>query len=207
MPPTGSGSDSSAIPRAEKGFHLLPEAIAICQKARSDLDFTIQIQHHGFDRGIALAATAIKALPNVRIVEGVMSAEAFAKETGQVDIVLLPYDPVMFGLRGSAIFIESVSAGRLVVAAKGIWAAASIESGEAAGEIFHPYTSAALAAAILRLCDALPERQIEAVEKAAKFEQTNSVDAYVERLFAVTAATSPQHADEGPHETTVAPAL
>ena len=174
--------------RAEKGFHLLPDAIARCQKAQPELEFTVQIQHHGFDRGIVQAEAAIRALPNVRILKGVLSAESYAAETGAVDIVLLPYDPVMFGLRGSAIFVESVSAARLIVASEGIWAATSIGKGEAAGEVFTPYTSAALAKAILRLCQTLPERQIEAIDRAALFEQTNSVGAYVERLFAFATA-------------------
>ena len=70
--------------------------------------------------------------------------------TSQIDVMLLPYDPVAFGsARGSGIFTESVASGRPIIASRGTFAGASVEKDEAEGEVFAPHTSEELAAAIV----------------------------------------------------------
>ena len=113
-----------------------------------------------------------------------LSHEEYTVETGKIDAMLLPYDPVLFGLRGSGIFTQSVAAGRPVIASAGTFAGASIASGKAEGEVFSPQDSAALAAAIMRLCSRLADSHARAAKLAKAFAHTHSAEAYVDVLLA-----------------------
>ena len=170
--------------KTEKGFHLLPEAIAICQSYRSDLNYFIQVQHSGGEKEIVDAEVRLRRNTGVTIVEGTLSPDEFASATSQIGIMLLPYDPVRFGVRGSGIFVESISAGRLIVASSEIWAGRCVTAGDAIGETFEPYTSEALAHAILRLCDGWEKKRLLALAKASDFEKKNSIGAYVDSIRA-----------------------
>lgn len=170
--------------KRDKGFHLLPEAIKLCRAAGLEATFTIQIQHGGWEPGTVAAESALRQIEGVRLIEGVLDDKDYIAETGQIDAMLLPYDPVLFGLRGSGIFTQSVSAGRPVVASAGTFAAASIASGEAEGEVFTTHEPRALAAAIVRLTGRLPESHARAAKIAKAFAQKHSADAYVDVLLA-----------------------
>ena len=107
----------------------MPKAIELCQRQGLDAEFIIQIQHSGWEQRSIEAERALRALKNVRIVEGVLSSAEYAAWTSQIDVMLLPYDPIAFGgARGSGIFTESVAAGRPVIASRGTFAGASVEN-------------------------------------------------------------------------------
>jgi glycosyltransferase involved in cell wall biosynthesis len=170
--------------RYEKGFHLLPRAIALCQHDGLDVEFIVQIHNSGWSQRTIEAERALRALKGVRLLEGVLSSEDYAAWTGRTDVLLLPYDPVTFGLRGSGIFTESVAAGRPVVATRGTFAGGSVENNEAEGEVFAPHTSEELAAAIARLMPRLPACKARAAARAQDFARSHSPDAYVDVLLA-----------------------
>jgi glycosyltransferase involved in cell wall biosynthesis len=170
--------------RYEKGFHLLPRAIALCQHHGLDVEFIIQINNSGWSHRTIEAERALRALKRVRLLEGALSSEDYAAWTGQTDVMLLPYDPVAFGLRGSGIFTESVAAGRPVVASRGTFAGISVENKQAEGEVFAPHTSEALAAAIARLMPLLPACKARAGERALDFARSHSPGAYIDVLLA-----------------------
>ncbi len=168
--------------KCDKGFHLLPRAIEICRAHGLDADFIIQLQHGGWEPATIAAEREFRQSEGVRLIEGVLSHEDYAVETGKIDAMLLPYDPVLFGLRGSGIFTQSVAAGRPVVASTGTFAGACIANGEAEGEVFSPYDSAALAAAIIRLAGRMADSHRRAATLAKAFAQKHSADAYVDVL-------------------------
>ena len=170
--------------KCEKGFHLLPKAIELCRRQRLAAEFIIQIQHSGWEQRTIEAEHALRTLKNVRLVEGVLTGAEYAAWTGQTDVMLLPYDPVAFGAaRGSGIFTESVASGRPVIASRGTFAGASVEKNEAEGEVFEPYTSEKLAAAISRLIPRLPDCRVRAAERTEAFVREHSADAYVDVLL------------------------
>ena len=138
--------------KCDKGFHLLPKAIALCQRQQLGAEFIVQIQHSGWEHRTVEAERALRALKGVRFLEGVLTGAEYAAWSNRLDAMLLPYDPVAFGnARGSGIFTESLAAGRPIIASKGTFAGTSIEKNEAEGEVFTPHTSEALAAAVARL--------------------------------------------------------
>jgi glycosyltransferase involved in cell wall biosynthesis len=169
--------------KCDKGFPLLPKAIEICQHQGLDAEFIVQIQHSGWEQRTIEAELALRTLKGVRLVEGVLTGAEYAAWTSQVDVTLLPYDPVTFGARGSGIFTESVASGRPVVASKGTFAGANVEKNEAEGEVFAPYTSEELAAAIARLVPRLPACKARAAERAEVFARHHNADAYVDALL------------------------
>ena len=170
--------------KCEKGFHLLPKAIELCQRQRLDAEFLIQIQHSGWEQRTIEAERALRALKSVRLVEGVLTGAEYAAWTSQTDVMLLPYDPVAFGAaRGSGIFTESVASGRPVIASRGTFAGASVEKNEAEGEVFAPCTSEELAAAIARLIPRLPDCRVRAAQRTEAFAREHSADAYVDVLL------------------------
>lgn len=170
--------------RSEKGFHLLPEAIELCQRQGLDIEFVVQIQHRGWERQTTDTERALRTLKGVCLLEGALTSEDYDARTGQIDVMLLPYDPVTFGLRGSGIFTESVAAGRPVIASKGTFAGNSVEKNEAEGEVFAPHNAQELAAAIARLMPRLSACKASGAERAHAFARRHSADAYVDVLLA-----------------------
>lgn len=169
--------------KCEKGFHLLAPAIEICQKHGIDADFAIQVRHDGWEAATVAAEAALRKMDRVRLVEGVLDADEFDREMDRIDVMLLPYDPALFGLRGSGLFTQSVAAGRPVVAAAGTFAGVEIARGAAEGVAFSPYDAAALAEAILRSASRLPEAGARAAGLAKDFARRHSADAYVDVLL------------------------
>lgn len=170
--------------KSDKGFHLLPRAIELCRRQGLDADFVIQIQHSGWEAATIEADRALRARNDVDLIDGVLNSDDFAAWTDRIDVMLLPYDPASFGLRGSGIFTESVAAGRPVVASAGTFAAKCIERGDAEGEIFAPHDSEQLAGAILRILPRLGQCRARAKKIAESFAWRHSPDAYVEVLLA-----------------------
>ena len=170
--------------RYDKGFHLLPRAIELCQHDGLDAEFIVQIHNSGWTQLTMEAEAALRALKGVRILEGVLSSEDYAAWTGRTDVMLLPHDPVTFGMRASGIFTESVAAGRPVVASRGTFAGTSVENNQVEGEVFAPHTSEALAAAITRLMPRLPTCKARAAERAQDFARSHSPGAYIDVLLA-----------------------
>ncbi|WP_139223499.1 glycosyltransferase [Methylocapsa palsarum] len=188
-PPAASSRDAPTFgffgySKRDKGFHLLPRAIENCRKAGIAANFTIQLQHSGWEPETVAAEEALRKVSGVRLIEGVLDEDAYIEETSQIDVMLLPYDPALFGMRGSGIFTQSVAAGRPLVASAGTFAAASIEAGQAEGEIFSPYDAGNLSAAILRVASRFPESRSRAMKLAPEFARKHSADAYVDVLLA-----------------------
>ncbi len=188
--------------KSAKGFHLLPEAAALCRDAGLDVEFQIQIQHSQWEKATIEAERKLRTMPNVCLIEGVLSSDDYIMETNKADVVLLPYDPVLFGMRGSGIFTESIAAGRPIIASDGTFAAESIRMGEAQGEIFAPYGARELVSAIARILPQIPQIKARAEMQAEAFARKHSGDAYVDVLLTLARSApgcSTDQADEQHH--------
>lgn len=169
--------------KSAKGFHLLPEAAALCRDAGLDVEFQIQIQHSQWEQATIEAERRLRTMPNVCLIEGALSSDDYIMETNKADVVLLPYHPILFGMGGSGIFTESIAAGRPIIASDGTFAAESIRMSEAQGEIFAPYNAAELVGAIARILPQIPRIKARAEAQAEAFARRHSGDAYVDVLL------------------------
>ncbi len=173
--------------KTEKGFHLLPETIDLCRQQKQNVEFVIQIQHGMWERSTIDTEQKLRKMSGIKLLEGVMSSDDYYREMSEVDVLLLPYDPAVYGSRGSAIYTESVAAGRPVVATAMTSIGQSILHGDAEGETFETYTSAGFAAAIQKLSQRFNECKDRAMQRAAGFAQRHSGDSYVDVLLATHA--------------------
>jgi glycosyltransferase involved in cell wall biosynthesis len=170
--------------KCDKGFHLLPGAIARCQSAELGAEFIVQIQHSHWEPRTIEAERALRALNCVRLLDGILSGEDYDSWLTEMDVILLPYDPIAFGpARGSGIFAEAVAGGCPIVATKGTFAGDSISRQQAEGEVFAPHTSEALAGAIVRLLPRLAACTARAAERARDYARSHSPDAFVDALL------------------------
>jgi glycosyltransferase involved in cell wall biosynthesis len=170
--------------KCDKGFHLLPGAIARCQRAELGAEFIVQIQHNQWERRTIEAERALRMLNCVRLLDGILSGEDYDSWLTETDVILLPYDPIAFGpARGSGIFAEAVAGGCPIVATKGTFAGDSISRQQAEGEVFAPHTSEALAGAIVRLLPRLAACTARAAERARDYARSHSPDAFVDALL------------------------
>jgi glycosyltransferase involved in cell wall biosynthesis len=173
--------------KMEKGFHLLPETIELCRKQGQNVKFVIQIQHGMWERSTIETEAVLRKMSGIKLLEGVMSSDDYYRAMSEVDFLLLPYDPAVYGSRGSAIYTESVAAGRPVVATTETSIGQNVLHGDAEGEVFETYTSAGLAEAISKLCARFTDCKTRALERASAFAQKHSGDSYVDVLLATNA--------------------
>ena len=171
--------------RYNKGFHLLPGIVMMCRQRRYDVTFNVQIQYSNHDEAMLSVERTLRDFSNVRLIKGAISTEEYIRLFDEADIILLPYDPVEFGMQGSGVFTEAMTAGCPIIASKDTFAAKSIEQGEAQGEVFAPYTAAACVDAIGRLLSMRSELQAKALSKAHSFARTHCGATYIERSLRV----------------------
>jgi glycosyltransferase involved in cell wall biosynthesis len=147
--------------RTEKGFALLADAIQWLDAAGklTGLEFVIQ----SFIASPVYAALATPRAelsrigsPAVRLVEQVLSRQAYAELLGGADVVLLPYTRRVYFARTSGPFTEALAAGKPVIVTADTWMSEELER-HGAGLTFRDGDAADLAGTILRAKEGLTE--------------------------------------------------
>lgn len=176
--------------KREKGFHFLPDVIAkmSARLEKRRLRFVIQVDHAGDDPAIAQAARDLVKMgpPLVEIIEGSLSAETYWSLLERVDLFLLPYDPALYGTRGSGLLSEAATLGVPVVAPGGTGIGEEVAAARAAGVVFNLYQPDAIVAAAVEAVERLPELSQAAGAIAANWRESNSGRGYLRKLRAVT---------------------
>lgn len=196
----GRASDSGYVTfgylgysKTSRGFHLLPEAIANLDVRGRPARFLVQVQHSGWEPIIAQTVEKLRSLNSVHLVEGVLDRNAYYDLLRQSDAVLLPYDATHYGERGSGVTVEAVSSGRPIVTMEGTWPGNLVNEGQAEGELFAEFTSAALAQAIERLLQRIAPAAARAAEIAPEFARRFSGDRYIDTVLGLAGhAISPR---------------
>ncbi|MEM9475612.1 MAG: glycosyltransferase [Pseudomonadota bacterium] len=139
--------------RPGKGFELLPGAIAHALAARPDIRFCIHATPHKATQADLDLLAAFEALgPNVEVIGREVSGAEYARLLERADVAVLPYDPAVYGERGSGIFNECAQLGTPVLATKGCSFAEAAIAANRAVEIVD-YSPQALGDAIIAAAD------------------------------------------------------
>jgi hypothetical protein len=113
--------------RAEKGFLSLPHLLSSCRDllAAGSLRFRIQTHHPHGDTAILQAKQELAALnlPNVELLDEMLSDAAYAELMQSAKVLLVTYDPAAYRRRSSHVFIEALANGRIPIVCRGSWMA------------------------------------------------------------------------------------
>jgi glycosyltransferase involved in cell wall biosynthesis len=163
--------------RLEKGYHLLPEAVAaLAARAR----FTIQSGPVGPDSDplVQRAHRALQARQGTELalVERALGADDYAALLASADLLLLPYDGPTYGTRSSGILAEALALGLPAVIPAGGWMESAAGPGRAV-TIPQGGGAAALCQALSRAMDRLPDLMATSRAMARSWRDEHNPDA------------------------------
>jgi glycosyltransferase involved in cell wall biosynthesis len=164
-----------------KGYSLLPEAIEALMAQRDDLRFLVHgtVEQTDYPDGRDVLARLATLGPRVKARTDVLSAEDYLARLAEADLVLQPYDPLVYRTRGSGVFAEALKLGIPVVATKGCaFAQQAIGQGRAMG--IDRFDAQSVADAVLAAAG-----QLDALSaRATAFAASLGVDESLRRVLA-----------------------
>lgn len=115
--------------RLDKGFNFLLDIAKSLYNSKMSRKIRITTQimpYNGSDKW-DLYTSQLYAMPNVRVLEPVLSTQEMDDLYRSSHVVLLPYAPDVYALRGSAVFQEAANIGRLAICLNGTAFASQID--------------------------------------------------------------------------------
>ncbi len=168
--------------RPEKGYHLLPE-IAHRLRSYPRAKLMLHVHHNGEAHMLETEARLRAECPDA-MRTGSLSPAEYARFIAGADVLLLPYDAVSYGARGSGVLMEAAVAGKPVVVPAGSGMAADLESGLAAGTTFDSFDAPAIVAGIGRLLDDYDGHRARAATAALVARGLSNHETYLDRVLA-----------------------
>jgi len=172
--------------RFEKGIDILQEAIKLVLARRPSPDICFVIQ---WNSEIKFASGEIyppdPALLNdsrVRLLTKSLTSEEYNVEVAETDCMVLPYRRDSYFARISGVAVEGVTAGKPIIYTLGTWCEGLVQT-SGAGIGVPDGDVEKLAWAIEEMADNFPLHRARAAEKAEDARQSNSAEAFVERLW------------------------
>jgi len=167
--------------RLEKGYALLPP---IVERLRGRAAFLVHagVVDAASDPIIQRAHRALLAAagPGLTIIEGNLTATAYAEMLARVDLMLLPYSAAAYGARSSGILAEALALGIPAVVPAGCWMAEMVAAGQ--GVAFTD--SDRVIYDIENALNTLPELTAAARACAPQWRARNSPDSLLTELLA-----------------------
>ncbi len=170
--------------RDEKGFAQLSDAI---ERVTGDVRWRAQAAPHA----LADEARRVEFVSRVTGAGGVcheapLDHADYAALLRAADICVCPYEPSRYAMRTSGVVIEAIGLGATPVVPGGTWLAAFVRDA-GVGEIYEPYTAAALADAIDRVVAQWGERRAAAADVAPAVREEHAPEAVAKRLLELAA--------------------
>jgi glycosyl transferase family 1 len=145
----GASSQSEAVfgfyggLRVEKGSQLLAEAISsFTQHTYSATRFIVHAPRMECDE---IASRRLADCNRVQLIRtNFRNKDEYFTEFCRANVILLPYDPHIYALRTSGIFIEALGLGRPVITTDGTWMAHQLRTRSATGLTMASYSAKAL---------------------------------------------------------------
>jgi len=144
--------------RVGKGFELLPGVVEAVLEARSGLRFDIRVAIDEPETHKAEIDALTGAGSRVSFKTGSLSPTRFQRFLAECDLILLPYDPEIYVLRGSSICDEAEALGLPQVVPAGVSFSHKTITGGASFS-FDEYTAKAIASAVIAAADDMARLQ------------------------------------------------
>jgi glycosyltransferase involved in cell wall biosynthesis len=162
-----------------KGYDLLPGSIERVLRARPNVSFRIHGMHGHLDaeRNTTVFETLTRIGPQVEVDTRILTTEEYIQLLQQADLLLLPYDPLVYRARGSGVFNEATALGIPMVVTSACGFARSAFDEQRAIPI-ESYDCDGVAEAIVRALDVLPsltERASSVSQRMGSSDGTNQV--------------------------------
>jgi glycosyltransferase involved in cell wall biosynthesis len=178
-------------PRADKGSDALLRVVELCARELPGCRIVVQLPAKGPLR-------APEGLPpNVEAVETGLARPRYFELLASLHVVVLPYDPRLFGQRTSGVFSEAVAYGCVPVVPAGTWMAEMLAKGHGAGVVFHDRAPERVAEAVRDAVADLPRLGPLALAAREPWRASQSMGAYVDQLLGALAELSSSAATRG----------
>ncbi len=152
-----------------KGYRLLPRAIPHVLDRHRDVTFMIHGIVEGSDAELdqPMFDHLAQLDGRVQVRRGVLTSDEYLDRLAEADLLLLPYDPDIYGRRGSGVFADAHHVGIPIVAPKDCaFARPAFDHGW--GVAMEEYDGDSLGIAVLEALDRLPDLSACAVHAAGR---------------------------------------
>lgn len=169
--------------RREKGLEMLGDLVEMTSFVSPGMTFHIQLNYLADDAMHRNIRKRLEQSPSVtRLHFGTLDEEAYMEWIDGCDLMLLPYDPIRYKVRGSGLFRETLARGRPVVVPRGT------EMGACTGKnnlgcLFEQYTVSSIASALVRAREQRPVLSASAWQWAVKHNASQARPDFVQFLF------------------------
>ena len=170
--------------RGEKGLAEIFDAVALsASESWADrVRFTLQCNDPSDDIAEALSNFRVRRDPRVTLVDRVLDTEDYYKVIRQADVVLVPYHRDIYTERTSGVFLEALTAGKVLICTSGTWMS-DLLIHHGGGLAIADRSPAALLEAMHTLVDDFPSYQARAREAAAHWKKVHTPDNLLQHLL------------------------
>ena len=179
--------------RWSKGYALIPEIVRSLLNSMPTAEFIIQnssknFSNYGADYNLTHDLVNLsRTSSNVQVLVGYCASEIYSSLLDLADIVVLPYDPVLFATNSSSVIGEAIANGIISVVPAGTTLDVLLDYTGGAGERFTEWTTEAICSAVHRAVDHFDTLAERAHQAAAHWQETQGPDRHVEQLLAIAA--------------------
>ena len=172
--------------RADKGAHLLPGILARLG-VRQDARWLVQLSFGRSQTPLCGTWTpsairdALAARPDLRLLEGAMSEEAYYRALDSSDIVLLPYS-ALYARQGSGVFYEALALGKALVLPRDSFMREDLEEVGGTGHCFASWDIDAIASAVEAAIDDPGSRVVPNRNAGAAWQAARDLDRFARSL-------------------------
>lgn len=135
--------------RADKGFAILPEVARVLVGIAPEVVLRVQMP----ERGFLSELSALRALPNVVLLESRLSDDEYERELVRAHALIMPYDKERYSMRGSGVLVDALIGGRPFIATEGTTLA---DEGANSGAGLSANSAVGFARAVIQLRQAYP---------------------------------------------------
>lgn len=165
----------------EKGAFLLADIINATLARFPHVDFNFHLSTNQDTRALDTAFAG--GTDRLRILRGYISDAEMQRIIDESDIVLLPYGPRKYRLMPSAIFIQAVCSGKIVVLPAGSHMHREVLLRGGGATLFHEHSAAAIAQALGNAIGDADRLSQAAAAAAPAHREVNNPNAYVKRIL------------------------